>query len=310
MIDTANKGNSKDIIYNHYLIMSDEQILIDNTINDIKKTLRVDESFDFETCSIQEYEYPDIINKIFTSPFVSTKRILVLKNIEKKKLNELQEFAKLLKTVPESCCLIMVYCADKKLSRKKVFEDFKKVSEIFSNAHPVTLMPDDTTVYRWIMKKVEGLGLKDRHEIIDYLMEEFSDDITGMKNEIQKIENYLYQTRQMGLSELKDISQGLTDYDIYNIANNFFQRKTEALNQFIRIQPYMRSPMVLIDALARVLCNYAKKSKDEKIIQHITSELSRIDNRVKTGSDFVELNLEIFFIKNLGGINKGAIYGK
>ncbi|MEO0123132.1 MAG: DNA polymerase III subunit delta [candidate division WOR-3 bacterium] len=309
MIDTENK-DTKNNIYNHYLIMSDEQILIDNMINDIKKALKINESFDFETCSIQEYDYSDIINKIFTSPFVSPKRMLVLKNIEKKKISELQEFADMLKNVPKSCCLIMVYYADKKLSRKRVSEDFKKVCEVFPDAHFVVLMPDDTTVYRWIMKKMEAIGLKDRHEIIDYLMEEFSDDVSGMKNEIQKIENYLFQKKQMGLSELKDISQGLTEYDIYRVANSFFQRKAETIKQFLKIQPYLKSPLVLIDALSRVLCNYAKKSKNDKTIQHITAELSRIDNRVKTGSDFAELNLEIFFIKNLGGLNKGAMYGK
>ncbi len=310
MINIENKGDTKDIIYNHYLILSDEQILIDNMINDIKKTLKINESFDFETCSIQEYDYPDIINKIFTSPFVSPKRMLVLKNIEKKKITELQEFANMFKIVPKSCCLIMVYYADKKLSQKKVSEEFKKVCDVFPDAHSVVLMPDDTTVYRWIMKKMGAIGLKDRPEIIDYLMEEFSDDISGMKNEIQKIENYLYQTRQMGLSELKDISQGLTDYDVYLVANSFFQRKSETINQFLKIQPYLKSPMLLIDALAKVLCNYVKKSRNEKTIRYIIAELSRIDNQVKTGSDFVELNLEIFFIKNLGGLNKGAMYGK
>ncbi len=310
MIDSTNSVDRKNTEYNHYIILSDEQILIDNIINDLKKNLKINESFDFETCSINDYEYSDIINKIFTAPFVSAKRMLVLRNIEKTKLNELKEFADMMKVVPPTCCLIMVYYAGKNLSLKKLLEDFKRMCEIFPNAKSIVLMPDDKTVYRWIMKKMDAIGLKNRHEIIDYLMEVFSDDLSGMKNEIQKMENYFYQTRQMGLNELKDLSPGLTDYDIYHIAHDFFQKKMETLNEFIKIQPYLRTPLILIDALARVLCNYAKKSKDGRTIQQISTELLRISNRVKTGSDFAELNLEIFFIKNLGGINKGALYGK
>lgn len=298
MVDYVANNSVKDTIRNHYLIFSDETLLINNKINEIKSSLKIDESFDFETLSFQDYDYSNIITKIFTPPFVSQKRLVVLRNIEKISQDELKEFSNLLLQVPDSCCLVMIYQPEE--ADKKAIENFKRICEIFPKAQPVELMPDDTTIHRWIMKKMQILGLKDRQDIVDYLMEEFSDDITGLKNEIQKIENYFFQTRQMGLNELKDISQGLTDCDVYHIANNFFQRRAEIIPQLIKTESYLKTPMILIDALGRALCNYAKKSKDEKLIRYITSELSRIDNRLKTGSDFVELNLEIFFIKNLG----------
>ncbi|MEO0095322.1 MAG: DNA polymerase III subunit delta [candidate division WOR-3 bacterium] len=296
--------------YDHYLVLSDEPLLVGNLINDIKKRLKIDESFDFDSCSIQEYEYPQIINKIFTAPFVSPKRMMVLRNIEKKTIEELKEFATMLGRVPDSCCLVMVYLNDKKYTSKQLAENFKKICKIFPQAHVVELLPDSNTIYRWIMKKMENLGLKDRHEIANYLVEEFSDDISGLKNELQKIENYLYQARQLGLYELKDISHGLTDYDIYSVANNFFQRRRESIVQLISLQSYLRKPVVLVDALGKVLCNYQKKFKIEKVIRQISDDLFYIDKRAKSGSDFVELLMEVFFIKNLGYTCKGVIYGK
>ncbi|MCX7995184.1 MAG: hypothetical protein N3A65_05390 [candidate division WOR-3 bacterium] len=299
MISTSKEEYSNNVIHNHYLILSEESVLINNKINDIKKRLNVDENFDFEICSITECEYDDIINKIFTSPFVSQKRIVVIKNIEKKDLNELKEFAQLLPRVPQSCCLIMVYNSEKKQQRMQVLENFKKVCAIFPHAHSITLIPDEGTIYRWISNKLNKMGLGDRPEMVEYLMEEFENDLTGMKNELQKIENYLFQAKKMDLYELRDISQGLTHSNVYNIADNFFHHNPEAIKQFVRSEAYLKNSSLLIGALARALCDYAGKNKNEQWIRRICDELFYLDNRVKRGSDFIELGLEIFFIKNL-----------
>ena len=117
----------KKIIHNHYFLISDEPLLVNNTINEIKQALKIDESFDFENCSIQEYEYSDIINKILTAPFVSSKRMLVLKNIEKESINNLKEFARMLYHVPSSSCLVMVYQMDKKRIQNRPAENYKKI---------------------------------------------------------------------------------------------------------------------------------------------------------------------------------------
>ncbi len=299
----------KGIIHNHYFLVSDEPLLINNTINDIKKAINVDESFDFESCSILECEYADIINKILTAPFVSSKRIIVLKNIEKENYSNLKEFALMLRHIPSSSCLVMVYQTDKKSTKNRYGDNYKKTLELFPGAQRITLLPDEATIGKWITKKMDSLGLKGSSEVVDYLKEEFSNDITGMKNEIQKIENYLFQAKQLGLSEVKEISRGLSDYDAYHLANDFFQHRIRTIEEFIELKPYIRSPMIIIDALGRMLRSYALKS-DEKSFRYLAGELLRIDNRLKSGSDFAETLLEIFFIKNLGIFDKGAIYGK
>jgi DNA polymerase-3 subunit delta len=308
MVDMNNDNG--DTVHNHYLLLSDELLLVNNKIDELKKILKIDESFDLEVCSIQDYEYSEIINKILTPPFISQKRMLILKNLEKKNLKDLEEFAHILPRIPKFCCLITVYMIDKKRSARQKSESFNKLRELFPNARSVILMPDKTTVQRWIVKKLESLGLEDRHDIVDYLVEEFSDDVTGLKNEIQKIENYLYQTKQLGFSEAKDILGVLPEYDVYKVAKNFFQRHKETLRQLVSLLTYLRTPVILVDALGQTLSSYARNANDEKIIRYLTGELLRIDSRLKTGSDFGDILLEILFIKNLLGVNKGAIYGK
>lgn len=310
MIEKELKEQLKNnIIHNHYILVSDEPLLINNTINDIKKSLAIDETFDFENCSIKENEYSDIINKILTAPFASSRRMMVLREMEKENFNDLKEFAHMMKRIPPSCCLVMVYQIDKKDGYGHRTDSYKKVLELFPNAQYVLLMPDDATIKRWITKKMESLGLKNDLQIINYLKEEFADDITGMKNEIQKIENYLYEAKQLGLSEVKDISQGLTDVDAYRLADNFFQHRPETLKQFIGLKQYIKTPLPIIDALGRLLCRYAFKPRD-KSFRYLAGELFRIDTCLKTGSHFADIILEVLFIKNLGMLNKGAHHGK
>lgn len=310
MIEKELKGQlKKKIIHNFYFLVSDEPLLLNNTISDIKNVMNIDEAFDFETCSIKENEYSEIINKILTPPFTSTKRMLVLKDIEKENYADLKEFAHMLVRVPLSTCLIMVYQIDKKNEHSRGTENYKKVLELFPDAQCVMLMPDAVTIQRWITKKMELLGLKDNWGIINYLNEEFADDITGMKNEIQKIENYLYEAKRLGLGEVKDISQGLTDFDAYRLANNFFHHRPETIEELIRLKPFIKSPLPIIDALGRLLYKYTSKAND-RAFRYLAAELLRIDNSFKTGSHFADLLLEILFIKNLGILNKGAHYGK
>ncbi|MEO0185471.1 MAG: DNA polymerase III subunit delta [candidate division WOR-3 bacterium] len=298
----------KKVLYNHYFLVSEESLLINNAINDIKQALNVDESFDFESCSVQEYEYPDLVNKILTAPFASSRRVVVLKNIEKESHNNLKEFALMLGRVPSSTCLVMVYQMDKKGRHGRGGDDYKKILELFPDAHCVILSPDETTIHKWIVKKMESLGIRGCSDIVNYLKEEFSDDITGLKNEIQKIENYLFQAKQLGLGEVKEISRGLSDYDVYHMANDFFQHRHKAIEQFVELKPYIRTPAIVIDAMGRLLRNHALRS-DDKSFRYLAAELLRIDSRLKTGSDFVDTMLEIFIIKNLGVLSKGVIYG-
>lgn len=310
MIGTELKEQLKNkIIHNHYFLVSDEPLLLNNTINDIKKVLAIDEAFDFETYSMKENEYSEIINKILTAPFTSAKRILVLRDVEKENYSGLKEFARMLVRIPSSSCLIMVYQIDKKTDYNYRPENYKKVLELFPGAQCVILMPDQATIQRWITKKMESLGFKDKWEIINYLNEEFADDVTGMKNEIQKIENYLYEAKQLGLGEVKDICQGLTDFDAYRLANNFFLYRPETIEQFIGLKPFIKTPLLIIDALGRLLYKYTAKAGDRPL-RYLAAELFRIDNALKTGSHFAELLLEILFIKNLGIFNKGVHYGK
>ncbi|MEO0136603.1 MAG: DNA polymerase III subunit delta [candidate division WOR-3 bacterium] len=296
----SQRAAAKSTTYNHYLIISAESVLINNTIEEIKKSLNVDENFDVEICSITEQEYSDIINKIYTAPFVSPKRVVVLKNIEREDLNRLREFARLLPAVPPSCCLIMVYKIEDKQSKKRNLENFKKVCEIFPQAHSVTLIPDEATVYHWILKKLHNMGLKDRPELVAYLMEEFTDDLTGLKNELQKIENYLFQMQEIDIRRMKELAPGLTDDNIYLIANKFFQSNPEALKDFVRAEVYLRTSLPMIGLLARMLCDYATRYRNDMWIRRLGTELAYLDNRAKRGSEFLELNMEIFFIKNLG----------
>ncbi len=296
-------------MHNHYLLVSDEPVLIDRAISDIKKKFNIDESFDFDRFSMPDYEFSEIINKLYTPPFVSSKRMLVLKNIEKESANKLREFASLVGRVPATVCLVMVYEIDKRKPQSRSQEGYDRVIEMFPSAHVMMLMLDATTFQRTIRERLERLGIGGQLDIAEYLKEEFFNDITGMESEFQKIENYLFQFKQLGLSEVKDISRGLVDYDAYRVARSFVQRRAEAIELFVALEPFIKTPLMVIDGIARMLRNNALKSSDRSISRFAT-ELLQIDSRVKAGSDFSEILLEIFFIKNLLFSSKGAIYGK
>ncbi len=296
-------------IHNHYILASEEPCLIERAINDIKKLIGVDESFDADSFSIQDYEYPEIINRIYSPPFVSSRRLIILKDIQDESIARLKEFARMLGNVPSTVCLIMVYEIDKRKIQSRVKENYEKLIELFPRAHARLLVSDPVLTQREIVERLKRLGLGEQPDIVEYLREEFKNDITGMENEFQKIENYVFQAKQLGIADVKDISRGLTDYDAYTVARSFMQRRVDTIELFVALKPYIKTPLVVIDAIARMLRNSAMKFFDRSF-SRLASELLQIDSKLKSGSDFADILVEIFFVKNLSVTGKGVAYGK
>lgn len=303
----------KGKVYNQYLLIGDEPLLIDNTVKAIKDALKVDESFDLDTFSISETSIEEIMSKFYLMPFSSERRLIIVKNLEELDNRTLTNFAETINRTSSQNCLVMTHRIQKD---DKKYENFcKKMAALFKNAKCVTFQRNKALIHKWIISKIKRDNLNFSPSMINYLEDEFCNDITGLKNEFEKIENYLCEAKKLNTESMKDLAKGLCVFNKYQIVDTFLQGGKDTIELFEELRPYLRSCAEMIDALTRGLIFYTQRKKNEFefrniSITNILDEITAIDRKVKKSSYFANLMLELFFLNNANLFRKGAIYGK
>lgn len=295
-------------IHNQYVIVGDEPLLMDNTVNAIKAALKVDESFDCDTFSASEVAVNEIVGKLYLMPFASTRRLIIVKHLEELDKRVLEKFAQTVNSTGSQNCLVMTYYKDK--TRKKYDSTPKQLPELFKKAHQVTFHHDKTLVRQWVAARTKRTQLNLSPELMQYLEDEFSSDITGLKNEFEKIENYLEEAQAMNMIDMQDLAKGLCDFNKYQVANSFLDGKHETLQRFEELRPYLKSIAEMVYALTRRLLSHVQRDgRQRTVIAKMLEQMSEIDRRVKQGSHFGNLMLELLFLTYGPLFRKGAFYG-
>lgn len=307
--DQLKKTLKQGKIANQYLLIADEAIFIENAIEAIKEVLDINESFDYDTFSASETPIEEIIQKLYLNPFGSSKRLLVVKHLEELKNNALSSFARAINQTRSQNCLVMTRVVNKDARRST--RGKKKINELFSQAVPVFFSTDKSIIHTWISAKTERDNIKLTPSLMRYLEEEFNNDITGLKNEFDKIENYLYEADTLNTTNIKDLAKGLCNFNQYQVANAFVNGKKDILELFEELRPYLKHPAEIVDALVRSFVSHVQRSKKAKTsMVKLTNEITDIDKRVKRSSTFSYLMLELFFLRNENFFRKGARYGR
>jgi DNA polymerase III delta subunit len=295
-------------ISNQYVLIGDEPLLIENAIGVIKDALKIDNPFDYESLSISETSIEETLPKLFVSSFISARRLFVFRNLEELSEREIKEWQEAFHRQPLPNCAVMTYVSNKENPWRKY--DAEKIGGLFPDAQCVTFVLDRTRVRDWIVRRDKRCGLGLAPEMIDYLEEEFESDITGLKNELEKIENFLAEQKLLSGEEMRSLTAGLWDYDKYKFVNTFFYGGKDALGQFEECRSYIGNYAETVSILGRRLVKNATRFRDGAGLSEMLEALLTMDRKVKTSSLFLDLYLGIFLTKKWGVFKKGAAYGK
>lgn len=300
-------------IHNQYLLIGDEPILIDRALNTIKETLGVEDSFNLDRFSLPDVTNEDIISRLYLIPLNSTRRLLVVKNLENVTNRDLGDFADAVNRTRSGNCLVLTYLLKK--DNRHHESVVKRLAAVFPRAGCVFLNPGRDEIKKWIQSKIRRDGLNLEDAMVDYLEEEFNNDITGLKNEFEKIENYLHEAGSIGAESAKDLARGLCNFDRYHMANAFLNGRHEVLRIFEELQPYLATNAILVDALTRGIISRARGGVNSlkisrSTLQEMLQELIAVDRKIKTSSIFTRLQMELFILYNAGTFRNGARYGR
>ena len=303
----------KGEILNQYVLIGNEPLLIDRSLAEIKKAMKVEESFDVDRFSLPDATIDDILSKLFLMSLSSKRRLLIVENLEMVSSHDLDNFAGSVSRAKYSNCLVLTYRIDK--DARNTRKILKKLAEVFPEAECVVHTAKRDEVKVWIQSTIRRDELALDSSMVAYLEEEFSNDVTGLKNEFHKIENYLEEVGSIGAGDMKDLAKGLCDYDRYQVADAFVDGRSDALEMFEEVQPYIPSNAVMVDAFTRSIIKRAR-SKDRTLpvsrasLREILDQLIVVDRKIKTSSIFIRLLMELFILHNAGILRNGVSYGR
>lgn len=295
-------------IQNQYIIIGTELFFTDHKIQEFKNKLQVDESFDLDTFYASENSIDEILQKLYLMPFSSSRRLVVVKNLEDLDYATLEKFATLINASSSHNCLIMTFTIAK--DNAKHAKMAKKLSKLFTKAEHITYEKKTEKIRKYITQRSARAHIKLSESMLQYLKDEFSNDITGLENELEKIENYFAEAQTIELTNMQDLAKGLSDFSKYQVVNAFLDGRRETLQYFEELLPYLKSDAEMVYALTRGLLYRARRSrKRSKVVTEILTQMSEIDKKVKRGSHFGDLMLELLFLKYAPVFRKGDFYG-
>ncbi len=290
---------NKGIIDTHYLLIGDEGLLIDNAVKAMKEALKVNESFDLDTFALSEIPIEEVASRLYLTPLASARRLLVIRDLEELDNRDLVSLAELIGNAKTNNCIVMIY----KIAKEKRESDhaYKKIGDLMPNIKCITFTPDQQLVHKWIINKIQRDNLPLSASMIDYLEEQFKNDITGLKNEFEKIDNYLHETKNLNAVDMKDLVKGLCDFNKYTLVDEFYDGKSMVIDHFEELRPYLNSYAEIVAALTWGLIHRLRTRRSKRIfsnaaVKEIIEDIVVIDRKAKRSSYFVHLMMEIFLL--------------
>lgn len=300
----------KGQVASRYLLVGDEPLLMENAVTAIKEALGIKAELDLEIHSAAELNLEEIVPRLYMNSLLASRRLFVIKNLEELDEGELKNLAAAAGTGSLPNCLIMMYRSQKE--DNNFTRTATRVAGFFPQTECVVFAPEKHKVREWITRRSQRQQMGLTPQMISYLEEEFETDVTGLKNELDKIENYLYEHKSLTPADIHDLAVGAGALNPMRFTDDFFRGQASTLRNFEDCRLYLEKNDYpgLVYGLAWRLLKLADRFRDRAAIVSLLDELLTLDRKIKTGSWFIDVYFELLLEQKWQLFGKGDGYGQ
>ncbi|MHB9154409.1 MAG: DNA polymerase III subunit delta [Endomicrobiales bacterium] len=217
-----------------YLLAGEETYMQEEAWQYLEKKLGVD-SLNLEIFYASESSLNDIILAAQTLPFMSERRLLVVKDTQKLRAGEIEKLSEFIKVPVHSSCLVLLW-------NEKVRKDSRK-NALFSAVEKAGEVVDFRSLYEnelpaWVQQKVKESGKTISADAVQCLVQESGSNLLDLNNEIEKlllftgargdisakdVETLSGHTRLANLNHLSDAVEGKRTADALRIIEDLLR---------------------------------------------------------------------------------------
>lgn len=202
-----------------YLIYGTEKLLLEEAVERLRQRLSLESNLDFD-CDEFDGEMSDgtaIVQAAETLPFVSEKRLVVVKNVEKLPPSDQSTIAEYAKHPSEKTCLVLI--ATKINKGSKIFKTIKEQGGVFEYKAPYR-----NKYPKWIQEEFSKRGKIITQEIAEYLLEKVGYNLQLLLNEIEKISLFCAEEKKIDLSAVMFLTEKTVKYNVFDFVDSVGRR--------------------------------------------------------------------------------------
>lgn len=214
-----------------YLLYGKELLLKNEVIKKISNHILGENisNFNFETFFCNDVKIDSVISILNTSPFLSDKKIVVLKEIENLNTDDLKKLIKYFENPHPASHLIMVVDAqDKKLNLPSAIEEL-----IRKNGTIINCSLTENELQMWIKNKIEFSGKVIDNEALDYLIAVTAGDLYQLNSEIEKLILYSESSTNITIDDIQAIVVPKVESQIWDLTDAISKRAKEKAISYI-----------------------------------------------------------------------------
>ena len=266
-----------------YLFAGEESYLIELCLCQTEKLLGADD-LNKEVFYAADSSAEDILYALQTLPFLSERRIIVVKGVDKMKVADAEVLTGYIENVVETSSLLLLYPANhKKESTAKRKELISKCSTSKNCIAVDCRKQYDNEVKEFIKNEFARKGKTVSFDTINRIVEENGTDLLNISNEIEKLTLFVGKdTKTVTEEDIEKISGYTKEVNVYTLASEVEARDMKkAMFVLEKLLAEGEDPIKILSALAgtiRKLLNAKSMLEEQGMTNSETASALRIHN--------------------------------
>ncbi len=198
-----------------YLFYGEEAFLMQEAVDLIIRKV-VDpgaRDFNFNTVYCRETPATELVNLCETLPFMSARRLVIAKELDAYKAADLETLSGYLKSPSPSTCLVMV-------SNQRKYDKKNVTSAVEPHGAVTAFYPLlDRELSGWILDRARARKLSIRPDAAQYLQQIIGNDLQKLNNEIEKVEIYIKEKKEISFDDVKAVVGDFREYTSFDLAD-------------------------------------------------------------------------------------------
>jgi len=198
-----------------YLFYGEEEFLIQEAVDLIVNSV-VDpgaRDFNFNTVYGRDSSASEVVNLCQTLPFMSEKRLVIVKDIDAYKASDLEELVPYLKDPSPHTCLVM-------LSNQGKYDKKTVVSAVDANGAVTRFFPLlDREIISWIEDQARSRGMSIHRDAVQFLFQALGNDLQKIGNELEKVQIFLKGEKTITYETARTVAGDFREYTSFDLAD-------------------------------------------------------------------------------------------
>jgi DNA polymerase III delta subunit len=278
-----------------YLLYSTESFLLYEALTVLKGHFQDPALFNLETIDLasadEKLPAEKIMDILNTLPFLSSKKTVVLRNVQKWTKKEAQKFGEYLKHPSDSALLVMLFEG----TAPDMFDP-----AMMKVVKSIALSVAEREIPSWISERAAKKGIKFTQAAIDYIITFAGTDLGMLHSEIEKFA-LSEKERVVDIEEVRGIVYAGAEYGAFDLVNALARKDAGQVFRICENLERTMEPQMLLGALNWQYSNSGSRGRipglDRKKLERVFTLLHEADIAVKTSHSHVMEDLLIKLLK-------------